>query len=246
MINRDFISRLVFHPRVGGVIPTLPIEVEGVTLGCFAHSAGDAPLTLIYFHGNGELAGECAEQYTPWLESFGVRPVFVEYRGYGHSTGQPTLGGLLGDGAAVVAHLGLDPARTIAFGRSLGSLYAVELARRLPTLGGLILESGIANLMDLSPPSRLLGRFSSVLGRVAARLVPSLDQRVKLHGYRGPTLVLHAVDDSVVPVSHGRRLHDWAGGHKKLVLFEQGGHNAIRRDNLAAYSRELQIFLTNA
>ena len=154
MINRDFVSRLVFHPRAGGPAPTLAVEVAGATLGCFAAPDRGHALTLVYFHGNGELAGDCAEHDAPWLESFGVRPVFVEYRGYGHSTGRPTLGGMLADGAAVVEQLNLDPTRTVAFGRSLGSLYAVELARRLPTLGGLVLECGVANLMDLSPPSR--------------------------------------------------------------------------------------------
>ena len=244
MLDREFINRLVFHTRIGGPEPNFPVRVDGVTLGCHVRPERPGALTLIYFHGNGELAGDCAASLGPWLQSLGVRPGFVEYRGYGHSTGRATLAGMLGDGEAVVHALGIDPARAIAFGRSLGSLYAVELARRLPTLGGLILESGIANLMDLSPVARLLGPLGGWPGHVAARMVPALDQRVKLRSYPGPTLVLHTRDDTLVPVSHATRLHEWAAGErKKLVVFERGGHNAILADNVAEYTTQLREFL---
>ena len=52
---------------------------------------------------------------------------------------------MLGDGEATVKAAGLAPERVIAFGRSIGSLYAIELAHRQPALAGLILESGIAD-----------------------------------------------------------------------------------------------------
>jgi len=55
---------------------------------------------------------------------------------------------MLGDGEAAINAAGIKPERAIALGRSIGSLYAIELAHRQPTLAGLIIESGIADPLE--------------------------------------------------------------------------------------------------
>jgi alpha-beta hydrolase superfamily lysophospholipase len=71
-----------------------------------------------------------------------------------------------------------------------------------------------------------------------------LDQRAKIAGYHGPVLVLHAEQDGLVDVSHGRRLAAWAGGPATLVTFERGDHNTILRENREGYLDSLAAFLS--
>ncbi len=52
---------------------------------------------------------------------------------------------MLDDGEEMLLKLQLDPARCVAYGRSIGSLYALELSARFPNLGGLFIDSGIAD-----------------------------------------------------------------------------------------------------
>lgn len=73
------------------------------------------------------------------------------------------------------------------------------------------------------------------------------DHRKKLECYRGPLLVLHANDDTLVDRSHAERLHQWsASDEKKLVLFQKGDHNSIFFENKTAYLHELGEFLGRA
>ncbi|HEX8203707.1 MAG TPA: alpha/beta hydrolase, partial [Isosphaeraceae bacterium] len=203
---------------------------------------------LLHFHGNGELAAEYAADDVELFRRMGVNVCFAEYRGYGASTGEPALGAMLGDGERIVRALGVPPERIVAFGRSLGSLYAIELARRLPRLAGLIIESGVADVLELI---RLFLPDVAGLGTTEAELATEVEAHFNLkrslEGFAGDLLILHAAGDRLLNASHARRLHDWAGAReKKLVLFETGDHNSILFANLPAYLREVDAFLRRA
>lgn len=230
------VHRPIFYPRPTQVPPTFVVRVGDVQLGCHLQNPYIDAGMIVYFHGNGELAAECDRHLSEFLLELGANICFVEYRGYGASTGQPEIVAMMDDGEAVVRALGVPPERIVAFGRSLGSLFAVELARRFPSIAGLILESGIAdfferfNLMGEPPQER--SQF------------PLLEQQPKLHAYQQPLLVLHAEQDRLVDVSHGRRLHEWAASaEKKLVVFPRGDHNSILPVNLHTYGNEVEQFL---
>jgi pimeloyl-ACP methyl ester carboxylesterase len=149
-----------------------------------------------------------------------------------------------GDGERVVRDLGADPRRVVAFGRSLGSLYAIELANRLPGIAGVVVESGIA---DVGEPQILRDAFARV-GQSEARLAQEIesefDLQQKLGDYRGGLLVLHAEHDQFLGRSHAERLHAWGGGtDKRLVIFPSGDHNTILFANYQEYLREVAEFL---
>jgi pimeloyl-ACP methyl ester carboxylesterase len=243
LLDHPIISRRVFHPRPTPDEPTLWVEADWLRLGCHVRRIDPTAGWVVHFHGNGELAAESARFCSDLFTGAGLNVCFVEYRGYGASEGQPSLSGMLGDGERVVAALGVPASRVVAFGRSLGSLYAVELARRLPQLGGLVLESGIASLTDLWP----FADEAEVLGCGIKALTDAVgadfDQQVKLGGYTGPLLVLHAAEDRLVGRSHAERLCTWAGGAKRLVVFPHGNHNTILLANIVEYMAELRGFL---
>jgi pimeloyl-ACP methyl ester carboxylesterase len=154
---------------------------------------------------------------------------------------------MLDDADAVLRAIGVPADRVVAFGRSLGSLFAVEVAARNPSLAGLVLESGIADPLE---PSLLRVRPEDV-GLTPEAFRAAVDSRVnqqaKLRGYTGPLLVLHAAGDQLIPLSHGQRTYSWGGGapqDKTLVVFDRGDHGSIYPENRVEYLEHLASFLT--
>lgn len=228
------VHRAIFYPHATAIEPTFVVDVGTARLGCHVQAPYPDAGLLLYFHGNGELAAECDRWLAEYFLELGVNVCFVEYRGYGASTGEPAMLAMMGDGERVVQALGVPPERIVAFGRSLGSLFAVELARRLPTIAGLIVESGIAAFFE---------RFHLTEGQEAD--FPLLDQEAKMRACQCPLLVMHTLHDGLVESSHGQRLHDWAAStDKRLLMFERGDHNSIRSVNQHTYAVEVEAFCT--
>ena len=74
--------------------------------------------------------------------------LLAEYRGYGMSSGTPALVGMLDDVVPIIQSLNIPDHRVVLFGRSIGSLYALHGVSQRPQLGGLIIESGVADLTE--------------------------------------------------------------------------------------------------
>jgi pimeloyl-ACP methyl ester carboxylesterase len=245
LLDHPLISRRVFFPRPSDLQPTLPVDVAEARLGCFVFRRYPGAGTVLHFHGNGELAADYAADSAEFFLALRVNVCFAEYRGYGASTGRPALGALLGDGEQIVRALGVPPERLVVFGRSLGTMYAIELARRLPRIAGLILESGIADVLErpyLTDPE--LERSGITQTDIVLEVTAHFDHRAKLQQYPGPLLVLHAEHDQFLDRSHAERLHAWGGGSdKRLVIFPNGNHNTILFANYMDYVREVATFL---
>ena len=161
------------------------------------------------------------------------------------SVGMPSLVAMLSDVEAIVRAMGVADNRLIAFGRSVGSIYALELAARHPTVAGVVLDSALAD-----PLERILLRVQpEEIGATAAELAASvhehLDQEKKLRSYPGPLLVLHARGDTLIPSSHAERLASWgAAGRTELALLADGDHNSMMKANWVEYWRAFDRFLT--
>ena len=217
----------------------------GVQLNCYLRVVDPDGCTLVHFHGNGEAVADYVPDLADAFTRLGLNTLFVEYRQYGGSTGQARLVAMLDDGEAALRVAGLDPRKVLPFGRSIGSLYAIELARRQPDVAGLILESGIAD-----PAERFLAYADlSAAGldeqEVLAEVRRHFDHQVKLAGYRGPLLIMHAEHDGLIDISHVERNYSWAGGsRKKLVRFPIGDHNSIMAFNRDEYFAAMKSFVT--
>lgn len=218
--------------------------VPGASLRCLVRIVSDSSPTLLHFHGNGEVVADYVPGMLERLASTGANVFLAEYRGYGGSSGEPRLGAMLRDVRAVFDAVGVPAHRVIGFGRSVGSIFALQLAQEEPTLGGLILESGIAD-----PRERLAMRVTPDELGVSQQdfeqpFLHRLNHRAKLGAYTGPLLVMHTRDDAVIDVSHGERLARWGGGQaKRLVLFDHGGHNGIFAANSDPYLAEVKAMV---
>jgi len=223
-----------------------PFFVEGKAgkLGCWYNRAFPGGLTMIHFHGNGETVIDYLDQFAGDISAMGVNLLLAEYRGYGMSEGEPSLAAMLEDIPDIVAASGVEPSRLVFFGRSLGSLYASHAAFLYPEAAGLVLESGIAELLELALLRVEPRQLNTTPDELRTEMDRVLNQRQKLAAFRGRTLVMHTRNDDIVPFSHGIQLHDWAAKPKDLVIFERGDHNNIMEVNREKYFEHLGFFLT--
>lgn len=242
MLDHPTLSQRYFFPRREAPPSIFWIECHGARLGCAYVAPHRDALTLVHFHGNGEVVADSIPDLATDLTALGVNVLFAEYRGYGASSGEPGMARILDDVPAIVKALSIQPNRLVAFGRSLGSLYAVELVHCFPETAGLIIESGIAD-----PLERILLRvrpeeLNTTATELADEVRARLDPQPKLNAYRGPVLVFHAEDDSMVNSSHAVRNAGYAK-RATLQLLPEGDHNSIFDENREAYLAALAEFL---
>lgn len=249
---RGFVGAMIFHP--GKSIAATPAEVglpyeeariptdDGESLGAWfiPGPGGQRPgsgLTLLFFHGN---AGNISHRLdsVAVFHQLGLDVLIVDYRGYGQSTGKPSVDGTLLDADAawewLRLHKGLAPDRLVIFGRSLGGGPASYLAARIEPRA-LILESTFTSLHDVAK-----GMFPEFL--VSLLLRRDYDVRARLSGLRLPLLVAHSPDDETIPYGLGRELYESYAGPKNFLAL-RGSHNTGYRADREIYIRGLASFL---
>lgn len=237
LLDHPTITERYFFPRNTALLDPTWVDVDGARLACHHHDAGH-PVTVIHFHGNGEVCADYVPDLPSRFDAFGADTFLAEYRGYGASTGTPQLGRMLEDVEEIFAAVGRPASEIIAFGRSVGSIYAIELAARYP-VAGLILESGIAD-----PRERILLRAApDELGTnqelLDAEFRAHLDHQHKLATRTRPTLIMHARKDSLVKATHAVELANYPRSNVRLVLFDEGDHNTIFAFNEERYMAEV-------
>ncbi len=240
-LERPEILSRIFHPRpeIPGGGPgedlTIPVD-DGCALGARFHPAGHGAATLLFFHGNGEIARDY-DDLGPHFAATGVNFLVVDYRGYGRSTGAPGLAAMLRDARATfdfvcqwLARRG-SPDRVLVAGRSLGSASALEVAAAFGTrVRGLVVESGFA---QVAPLLRTLGLDPDRLGLAGDFDLHNLD---KIAAYPGPTLVVHGEHDALLPPENARLLYAASGSQRKrLLLLPDADHNSVFLYGLDAY-----------
>ena len=227
LLDHPVIAERYFFPRPDRVADPTWIDAGGARLACYrTPSPPDDAAWLVHFHGNGEVAADWLDDFARPLERRGHAVLLAEYRGYGGSSGAPGLRSMLDDALACVDATGALASRIVAYGRSVGSIFALHAAAHR-ALGGLVVESGIADVLErlaLRLTPRELGTDAAGL---AAAVRADLDHEAKLAAYAGPVLVLHARRDHMVAPSHATRLAGWAGARAELRLFDRGDHNSI-------------------
>ncbi|TRO83165.1 alpha/beta hydrolase [Desulfuromonas acetexigens] len=243
LLDHPVIAERYFFPRPERFADPCWVEVAEAQLACYSRRRHAGAKTLVHFHGNGETVVDYLDGFVEAVDAIGLNLFLAEFRGYGMSTGSPSLGRMLDDVAPLIRAVGCPVEEMVLFGRSVGSLFAIHGVSLFPEVAGLILESAVAD-----PLERLLLRVAPwELGCTAEDLAQAvaerLDHRGKMAAYQRPLLVMHTRNDDLVEVSHGERLHRWAGGKKQLHIFPRGNHNNILAVNAREYFSLIENFV---
>lgn len=243
ILNHPLITQNYFFPRPASFANPFWVETGQVKLGCYYHQKYADAKTIIHFHGNGEVVSDYLPDFVTIIEQLGYNCFLAEYRGYGMSSGVPALGAMLADVEAIIKATQQPPENLILFGRSVGSIYALQGVSRFPSIAGLIIESGIAD-----PLERLLLRvqpqaLNATDEQVQTAVTHYLNHQNKLAIYNGATLIMHTRYDGLVDLIHGQQLYEWASEPKTLKIFERGNHNTIMGVNFQEYFQSVQAFI---
>ncbi len=218
-------QRSIMFPASGADMPAPPSSARGALAlatsfgplhAVHLQPAGSGPApALLYFHGNYEFVADNVGLLKP-LAARGLHVLLVEYPGYAGSAGAPSYDTLVEGAIAgydwLAARADVDRTRIVAFGRSIGSGPACELAG----------HRDLRALVLLSP-------FTSVAAFARSRGLPAFlvrdpfDNLARVRAWRGPLLVMHGRYDEVIPYAHGRELAA-AGSNAELATLDCG-HN---------------------
>jgi pimeloyl-ACP methyl ester carboxylesterase len=176
---------------------------------------------VLLCHGNAGNVGDRVP-HVELLSAAGFDVLAFDYRGYGRSSGRPGEAGTYRDARAARDALlrrdGVDPARVLYLGESLGGAVALELSIDHPP-AGLVLQSAFTTVRDMA---RLHYPF------VPRALVPDAYPSLRLiRRLRAPLLVLHGDRDAIVPLMHGEELFHAAPEPKRIEVFPGAGHNDL-------------------
>jgi fermentation-respiration switch protein FrsA (DUF1100 family) len=223
----------------------LELEVDDeVALGARFHLAEELTgVNILFFHGNGETVADYDDVGTGFRE-LGVSFLVVDYRGYGWSEGTPSATNLVRDSYPVFDHVRefLSTAgRTghlAVMGRSLGSVCALELAAfRSADFAGLIIESGFSRTLPLLEQ---LGIDCATIGLSENEGFGNL---LKIRTYQKPTLIIHAMNDEIIPLSQGAELQaECPAQVRELQMVPGAGHNDIMARTGRMYFEVIKSF----
>lgn len=191
--------------------------MEALFLPASADARGARRPAVIFGHGNGEVIDYWISGVRGFQER-GVSVLFVEYPGYGRSTGSPSEQSIRAGMDAAYDRPAADPRvdsdRIFGFGQSLGAGAVCLLARDRP-LRALILQSTFTSL-DVFAVSHWAPGFP---------LRDHFDNLSVAKRFPGPMLVIHGVihgrDDRLIPWQQGLRLAS-ASGHATFRLYDCG------------------------
>ncbi len=214
---------------------------SGDILNGWYFRAPDSKKIAIVFHGN---AGNVTHRLLI-AKAFLTQNICVflfDYRGYGVSTGTPTISGLVDDGEAAYKYvrekLGYNPSNIIIYGESIGTAVASRVALKNP-YAGIVIQSGLTSLPDVACDGiawlKLYPKWVFPEPQLATKTFIS-----KLHG---PILFLHGQKDKLVPVHHGHELFALASEPKQLVIIPSAGHNDMLSADEKTFNDGLEKFL---
>jgi len=200
----------------------------------------DAPVVL-YLHGNGgNISANLAR--VKRLYAIGVSLLVIDYRGYGLSEGPfPSEKRMYEDAETawhyLVQQRNIPPQQLYVFGHSLGGAIAIELASRKPEVPKLVIEGSFTSMLDMATYN---GRFRWLPVRwLLNQRFQSLE---KLSAINASILLIHGMEDSVVPAEMSEQLYEAAPVDKELWLVEGGSHRDVASVVGKAYEKRIGEF----
>ncbi|MHC4081975.1 MAG: alpha/beta hydrolase [Planctomycetota bacterium] len=253
-------ERLFYYPLRGRTDPPPHLagaesvwfrSADGTRLhGWFIPAGGPALVeripTILHVHGN---AGNIESHvgFTEYLPAAGFNLFIFDYRGYGQSEGRARRRGpLIADSQAaldaVLTRNDVNPDRIGLYAQSLGGAIGLNLMADRPEIRAAVIESSFASWRDMAA-SAVGGDPPGAVSRFLASILINDDRRPldAVARIDRPILLIHGADDTIIPVSHSRRLSE-AGPTTELVEIAGGDHNTLRWTNPEIEQLTIEFF----
>ncbi|UYP45658.1 2-succinyl-6-hydroxy-2,4-cyclohexadiene-1-carboxylate synthase [Candidatus Lokiarchaeum ossiferum] len=204
---------------------------DGISIGGLFYLGESSQPTLLMFHGNGEIAMEYEDIIDRYLKC-GVNCAIMDFRGYGFSDGRPTYLKLIQDSLPIYKNISQwlqnhkYSQRIILFGRSLGSVCAVEIASHNPPhLEGIVLESGFCDTYTL-----MRNLFMFNVPELTPEVIKPWSNKIRIQKIQVPALILHGAQDWIIPVTQANdiKVNLVKSSKISIKLIEHAGHNDIQ------------------
>ncbi len=249
LIDQPFLLQFIFYPRkdstpcpANGFDLSVPVG-EGVSISCRFFMGNSKWPWILFFHGNGEVVSDY-DEISPFYYQKKINLAVADYRGYGTSTGVPTLTDLVQDAHLILKGVTEELTRRSlkrdlwVMGRSLGSIAALELAyHNQQQMKGLIIESGFPSVVrimfHLGFPASGMG-----LERIDQECMKSL-RKIFL-----PALIIHGQRDTLVPLQNAKDIYESLGSQdKRLLVIPSATHNDIMLVGFKDYFKAIREFI---
>ena len=236
-------TQLIFQPTQQHVITPDKVNLtyqdihfnslDGLPLhGWWLPAEQTASATVLYLHGNAQnISTHLGNAY--WLPKAGINLLIIDYRGYGHSAGQPSLpGALLDIEAALQQALRLaDNTPLIVIAHSLGASLAIQALAESPNktkLAGAIFAAPFSDYQlvarEVMAKAWFLWPFQYPISWGINNDFAPIKSVAKLAPL--PQLYLYGTDDSIINPQHSKRLFTAAGEPKQRLALSTG-HNTM-------------------
>jgi uncharacterized protein len=177
--------------------------------------------TFLYFHGNGANLANRVVRFQMFAdEGWGV--FAMSYRSFSGSTGQPTEANNVADALLaydVLTKSGVGPEKIIAYGESLGTGIAVQVAGQRQ-VAGLVLDAPYDSMAAVA-------QAHYPMFPVSLMIQDRYESERHIANVRVPILIMHGELDAVIPIAHGKALAAAAPEPKTLVIFPNGRHENL-------------------
>lgn len=238
-------SRSVFYPtkEIGYFPKELGLDFEEVffktedslELNGWYVPAKDARYTILFCHGNAGNISHRVEKLR-FFNEFGANVFIFDYRGYGLSKGRPSESGAYLDVKSAYDYLlsrKISPEQIIGYGESLGTAVIIDLAEKYK-LRALIIDSAMNSAKDM---------VKTVYPFLPYWIFQSrFDSENKIKAIHIAKLIIHSINDEIVPFKLGKKLYDNAPPPKEFLQIH-GGHNSCFFESESILREKIADFL---